>query len=234
MATTVELHPNIGSVWQRGLQLWDLYATGTYTNWAHSYNGSYDDRSWDITVTNPDESTDTFTLIAMDMPEGFTGALTYLSANPGFHATLTKVYPNPIADGSSPWAAYRNKVWNWRLDIWAKYTGALADLQNEDDTGTRYGITTRFIFISHFKNLAVVLDGSGILWGTPTVDVFVGYPTDFVGASPIAIGAAPSGGGSIDVTPIVEALNEIALIDVTYTVNNGKAAITVRGKVQSS
>jgi hypothetical protein len=44
-------------------------------------------------------------------------------------------------------------------------------------------------------------------------------------------GAGSAGGGSVDLTPVVAALNDIAMIDVDYTANNGSAVFSMRGKV---
>lgn len=64
-------------------------------------------------------------------------------------------------------------------------------------------------------------------------------PAGYVGAQPEAQGGpalAPvavvgSGGQAVDLAPVVSALQDIALIDVSYTANNGGAVWSMRGRV---
>jgi hypothetical protein len=58
------------------------------------------------------------------------------------------------------------------------------------------------------------------------------YPTDYIAQrTPVAV-VSGGGGGSIDLTPVVTALNDIATMDADYTANNGGAIWTMRGRVK--
>jgi len=233
VATVVELHPSIGSVWARGLFLWSLYATGVYIDWDHTFDGSGPCKAWDITVTNPDESEDTFTLVSLDLGVTDSTPVTWLASSPGFNATLNAAYPDILPDGSLATSAFSAMVWGWRQTIWSNVTGVTSDISSSDDSGARYGLISTFFKTNYVKNLVAVVDGTGIVHGTLGSQVYVGDPSDFIGQRPGAAAPGGAGGGSVDLSPVVEAINEISDQETNFQCNQTGDIWSIKSRVRT-
>jgi hypothetical protein len=216
------------------MTIWDQYAQGTYTafSWAYTSGGPY--RQWTITVTNPDTSTDTYLLVGLDCEVSARPPLPYIVGSPGFRSPPPRAYPFLLPDGNQARYQYRDGMWNLRKDIINRYGGSSISGEDEDQTSGSYDVDTHYWFGAYKRSDGmVIVDASGISYGTLDAGTTYAYPSDFVGSSmPVALSAG--GGGAVDLTPVVDALNDIALIDVDYTANNGATIFSMRGKVRTS
>lgn len=211
--------------------LWDGFASGTYTSWAYSLTSDSGFRAATITVGLSGGGTDVYTYIAMI--EGSTGPvpITYLTQSPGWRSTLNKVYPNTLPSGATCAAAYRSGPWNLRENIWSTWAGATVQQPTDGEADTVWGVTTHAYWAAYSTGLALVVDATQVIHGTLTVDAMTAYPTDTVGATtPVAV-VVGGGGGSVDLTPVVDAINSLAEKEVDWTANQGGSVWSVYSRV---
>jgi len=231
MADHITVVSGPGAVWASAMALWDAFATGTYTSWAYARNNVDPMKGEKITVGLPAGGTDTFTFLDPTCRNGERQSLLYLMNTPGWRMPLTKCYANPLPSGASMTDAYHDGPRNLRREMVNNWTGVSPDGSTNDVTDTEFGITGQYYCDVYVDHLAVATDAYGVYFGTPTYDGMQGYPSDFVGGTTMVVPSAGGGGGSIDLTPVVAALEDIATRDVDYTFNNGSAIFSMQGKV---
>jgi hypothetical protein len=90
-------------------------------------------------------------------------------------------------------------------------------------------------FYSQFYNRGVVsLDAMLIYLITNTGDFPATWSSESNGQCPVAPVPIISGGGSVDLSPVTTALNDIATRSVDYVANNGGAIFSMYGKVNTT
>lgn len=232
MSTTTTLVPTVGALWQLALSLWDQYATGVYTTWAGAYYSASGYRGVAITVGLPAGGTDIHRILALETDDGNTQTITSLANSPGWNATLSSVYPDTLPDSTSCVTSYHLGPVALRITIWNDFCNCTTGPQTADFAGPSFGVENAIWHFAISFGLSWVLDATGVMHGALTATSLEAYPTDYIAQrTPVAV-VSGGGGGSIDLTPVVTALNDIATMDADYTANNGGAIWTMRGRVK--
>lgn len=157
----------------------------------------------------------------------------YLQGLPGW---MTMFGPTaPVNSGKDFLVLFANTAIPTRELIWAQYTNATIQASG------LVSWTIQPIGSAARNSWRVWTDNptSGMDWITAVAQLQQGTTGRWANsASPAEMGRSPSvpvtgGGGELDTGAIVAALNDIALIDVDYTANNGGAVWSMRGKVRT-
>lgn len=223
----------VGAIWQNALILWDQFAMHGFASFAWAYTATSGYRAWTITVDLVGGGTDTYVLIGLDCETSARPPLPYIGNAPGFRSPPPRAYPSVLWNGSNAKGQYGSDMWPFRKDLWNKYGGSSSSGDDEDQTTGSYGCDTH-VWFTHYKRSdgMLVLDATGITWGTVDATVTYSYPTDFVSASTPAPLVLSGGGGSIDLTPLVDAVNEIANKDVQIDINQGAVVVSAVSAVE--
>ena len=221
-----------GAVWQSCMALWDQYASGSFTAWAYARNNIDPMKGEKITVGLPAGGTDTYTYLDPTSRTGERQSLLYLMQAPGWRSPLTKCYPNPLPDASAMPGAFQSGPRNLRRDMVLNWCVTSPDASTNDGFGPVFGINGEYYLDVYVDELCVATDVIGVYYGTPTISGMQGYPSDFVGSGIVVMPSA-GGGGSVDLTGVIAAINNVATTDVTYTANNGGAVWSMRGMVRA-
>jgi hypothetical protein len=231
MATTTTLCPTMGALWLQVLALWDQYATGTFTSWSfatHNVSGFYGKA---ITVGLSGGGTDVHQLVALDCPTSGVVPLAYALSCPGWRNPPPNVYPDTLPDGGSCVTKYSVGPVALRTNWLSNVCGATIGVVDNDFAGPAFGVSNTIFYFDVSFGLQIMVDATGVMHGTLAADGLLAYPGDYVGSSvPVAGGG---GGGSVDLGPVVDALEDIATMDVEYQANNGGTVWSMRGKVRA-
>jgi hypothetical protein len=225
------LCPHAGAIWTQALQLWDDYAQGTYTTWAYAVAPTGGMFGYKITVGLPAGGTDDYTLVDLSVRDGYQQAVSYLMQLPGWRAQLNKPYPDTLPDGHGALGKFQDLLRNFRRQIWLTHCSA-SPAHSIDGVGdSAFGLNMYTSTDVMQRGLLLVTDTIEFAYGTMDADTLVAYPTDGIGMETGSV-VGGSSGGSVDLTPVVDALEDIATMDVEYQANNGGAVWSMRGKVR--
>ncbi len=234
-----EIHPHAGAIWQRVLSIWVTYVpneTWAFTSTLSAVTiGSQDVVLVTITVDDGTDVTN-YNMAQADTPY-ISGSgripLEYMGNRPGF-ADMPPVIQSQYG-ARDAYADFEATAWLAKKRMIVASTGF--DYVGQTDA---YNVNF-FPSISARTFVAIYNSGYG-QWvsvqsisfnhNDPTYAPYEERPTyqpNMLAQS----GVASSGGGSIDIAPVVAALNEIAMIDVTYSANNGATTFSMRGKVRT-
>jgi len=228
-----EVHTNFGSVWQRCVALWSEYViqeTWTFAFVFTSANvGHASLDGMELTITG-DTDTTVYTLLALDSVTVIGRfPLAYITSRPGWY-TAPRALPNTVGARDVLVDADTN-LWGMRNAIW----GGLA-------------LNPLFATSSYTNNL-VITGANNKMW-TGVADLQEGLAFDFVcitvvdpaSAYPFYEGITPSSSspqaasvvsaGSVDLTPLVGPLTEIASKDVDFSINNGGSMFSIYSRVK--
>lgn len=226
-----------GALWQAIAALWADYVSHTDWTWAYSVEsgtpGSVSVLTVKITIVKPDD-TYIFKYFACDtilvsatrgrQPVG------YVLSRPGFNAS-----PIPVLStyGSRTTITdYASNVHEMKKTLVYNATDIAAAAEHSYDAGDyAIGSLTSKTWMVVYQDLTgpVVMVEQIAVYDTPE------YPLvpDANPQNPIGTGipGCPSGGGSVDTSGIVAAIEELVLVDRDIFVNNGASIFSVRGKV---
>jgi hypothetical protein len=231
-----KFYPTFGSAWSATIA---DFATNVVddnnTDWGYDVLSSRDGcRAWYVKFTNGGDVHFRY-YKPMDTVEGQTTMWWHLAQQPGSRAQ-TPILPLTVGDTQS------REIWNdvirpLRHDIIEEIgdcfqeTTATVD-ENLNLTGMRARIVnvvyTRLMYLFVDTLICYTDDGSGSYSFAGNIP-----PTDgqFSAGAPTIL--AGGGGGSVDLAPVVAALQDIALMDVDYVANNGSTTWSMRGRVRS-
>jgi hypothetical protein len=103
------------------------------------------------------------------------------------------------------------------------------DIEYDGPVGDAY-------FVCQFnvqQQSVVYCDTIGMMYNVlDGLDQMEAQPTDLIGTAPSFV-VSSGGGAAPDLTPVVSAIEDLLLIDVDYTCNNGQNVISVRGKTRT-
>lgn len=230
MATHKTGYPTIGMVWAAALDLWVQYATGSFTTWAYTITTLSVYKAVKVTVGLTGGGTDDYYLGALDTLSDEYAMVRQVFTSNGWRTLPQVVIPATLPNGDDAETGFLGGPFALRQDLVVGFTNAnngnTRDITKNGPDGVSYFVCEQLVW----KYNVVFVDVIGMMYGTLSgVDAFAALPTDFEGESPIV--AVGGGGGSVDLDPLVAAVNRVALIDVTYTFNNGGAAFSMRGMV---
>ncbi len=233
MATTKRGVQTVGAAWTEALELWIDFANGVYTSWDYSLSILNSGFSIEVTVGLSGGGTDVHKIQPLDTNWNNFMPLSYVFSSPGWRTMPQVVLATTVPGGGAVDTAFTNGPWALRASILGSWCN-VSDTHNVNDqySAPEGAQTTVWRRIWKGGNL-IFVDVIGIMWGSLTgLDDVAGQPTDFIGSAP-PISISQGGGGSVDLGPVVTALQDIALMDVDYTANNGQNTISVRGKTRT-
>lgn len=239
MADEYALHPHAGSVWVKACQLWAYYVENeTWTlnyAWTVFSNGSENFRTLKIIIDDTTIVTN-YWLILADTPVIETNGQhspDYVGSRPGFaSAPPVKQFTYGARDTI---VDYTTNMHTIRLQLFTYCTGRSEEAQQYVDGNSYNGwvhFRTWSVLYKAYVGAFVLVDQVCVQHG----DIKAAF--DAAPDNPYMLGqqgttSGSGGGGTIDITPIVEALQDIALIDYDLAINNGATMFSVRGKVRS-
>lgn len=232
MATTKVGVTTVGAAWAVALGLWVDFANGVYTSWSYAVsilNSGYD---IEVTVGLSGGGTDVHKIQPLDTNWNDHLSLNYVFASPGWRAMPQVLLPLTVPGGTAIDTAFTNGPWALRNSILVTWCNASSSQNTNDQHACPEGAqTTVWRRVWKHSNLLYV-DVIGIMWGTLTgLDSVTGQPTDYIGSSP-AITMVSGGGGTVDLTPLVTAVNEIANKDMLININDGEAVLEAWSAVE--
>jgi hypothetical protein len=154
---------------------------------------------------------------------------------PGWSVMPPVVQPSYGArDARADW--HTNMIGARRDLIWYNWVQPAMGTERFDNYNINYdsgGVDVRYWTVKYDNT--VLLDSTFLNYATQT-------STDYLyNNRPICDGShydAPvtysSGGGSVDLAPLVTAVEDLSFIDETFTINNGASMYTVRGRMRVS
>lgn len=233
MASTKTAVPNAAAIFLSAVQLWQEFASGTYTSWSWVSAPDSGHIGIKVTVGLSGGGTDDHTFISLADYLGEAAPVSYPMQLPGWRMAPVGPYPATLPSGDNCVASF-GAVRSLKQTLYELVTGAGLDHQYNTDTAAVYGITLHFWVWVHLHDLGVTVDSVGVLYGTATIDGLAGVPTDVIGADQSPVTLAQSGsGGSIDLTPVVAALEDIATREIDYSANQGGEVWSLVGKVRT-
>ena len=232
MAVNNEYFPNMGVLWSRIITLWTTWVQQPGVSWSISIFPDPNYRVYDI-AQSFGPTTNNFRLWDFGMPIASKYKADALRITPGWMTTPGVLTPNYGA--RVPGTEFISVLQPTRDFIWATATNAA----QVSSTGSSYafgppGCTVHYQAATYTDGFVVLGD-----WLTLTtfqqlgISLFPNSTNPAISAPNAPMPVVGSGGAAQDLTPIVEALNDIALIDVEYTANNGGAIWSMRGKVRT-
>lgn len=233
MATRVEFLPSIGSVWLRALALWEEYSLNIWQSWEFERNSTGSYKAYNVIVTNLFGVESTFTLVAMDLDVLQTAPLTYVVNAPGFRQQLGTAHPTTLPDGDDAVTAFAVGPKVMRADIFDWYSGISAVHEVSGVTSTRYGVALSYFTAIYQSDLMVVVDSVGIVAGALEGDSMTGYPTDLIGPQTAVAVSGAGGVTAAQFQQLVDATEDVATREVSYTANQGGAVWSMVGKVRT-
>lgn len=231
MATTKIGVQTVGAAWAAALALWVDFANGVYTSWSYSLSILNSGYSIEVTVGLSGGGTDVHKIQPLDTNYNNFMPLTYVFNSPGWRTMPQVALPVTVPGGGSVDTAFTNGPWALRASI----LGSWCNVSGSHDVNDQYSMpegiqTTIWRQIWKGGNLAFV-DVIGIMWSTPTgLDSVTGQPTDFIGSAPPI--SMSSGGGSVDLTPLVAAVQDLVTQEVDWTANAGGSTWSLHSKVR--
>lgn len=231
MATIKAGVPGVGAAWAYALNLWEQYVAGTYTTWAYTMASLNTGRAIKVTVGLVAGGTDVHWIQPFDSVTGETMTLQTIFDSPGWRTMPQQVLPNTTPDAIGVDIAYLNGPFALRKDICGTWGNAtVVQAHNWEISLSDIGEQSIYVFITYRVNTSF-FDVTGILWSNAGLfTTIAAQATDLIGAAPVFV---QSSGGSVDLGPVVTALQDISMIDVDYTCNNGQNTVSVRGKVRT-
>lgn len=229
----------VGSAWAGIVALWKEYVP--HEDWAWSYEwgvGEFGGTSFlkvKVKIAKPD--TDYYySFIIVNTP-----VVTYPRGRESIRAVITSPGWSTCAGPVLPTYGARNSLANYEANVHVIKRDLIyyaCNINYEADHRLDGG--GGYIGSVDFKTWATFyVDWSGpvVLVDQVMVDSTPEYPCvpDADLANPLQVGipGGSSGGGSVDLAPLVAAVEELALVDTDIEINNGAAMFSVRGKVRT-
>lgn len=232
-----ELHPNLGSVWNRAVNLWAQYViddtwTFAFTNTSHNVgfatlevlqitiNDGTDDNVYWLILN------DTYTILPHKPPLCITNQSGFYSTPPILAATYGT--RTTLADADTNLKGMRELIWTTWTESGINVAQSFNGLSNL--TGSSCTVWTRTVY----SGMQMVADWNSCQVANLSSAIQIYNGNDLMsGAGHAAILVAGPQPAPLDITPVVDALEDIASVDVTYTANNGGAVWSMRGKVNA-
>jgi hypothetical protein len=231
--TYEEWHPHAGSVWSRFIGLWAAYVVDTTLTLTLSTPNVSSCKSIQFSTTNG-TNTNVYQLVDGQANSSNLQELARTLSLPGCNTVppvleLTYGARTTVDD----WKAnVRDFRWDQFVYNWCQPSQGS---RRDDDWNTAF--TSGKIYQSYktlkFAQVAVI-DSTCITLGpqTSTKYYYNSQPTCNGGLVEPIIVAGAGGGGSVDLAPVVDAIEELALVDYSLSLNNGASVFSMRGKVR--
>lgn len=229
--TTTEYFPDVGQLWARVVALWEYYVQNTTSSWIVYYSAVSSCRAATVIWT---EGGDDLYHQLLDISLAGSGKrrVDDIISAPGF-STAPKTLLTSYGS-HSPGTDWAGTLWFARNKIIENWSNAEQLLDNQQSWTLAPMSGTSYIRTSVWRERNVALADTSTLttWdGASGAEIAGGQNPAFPGKTPSVPVIGGGGGGSVDLAPVVEALQDIALRDVDYQANNGSTVFTMRGRV---
>lgn len=224
--------PSIGIAWTLIVAQWSAWVQDDAKSVTFSQGDLLGQRFVSISFSTGPTSVNNNYILAdikaasSDVPIG------YIATSPGWRAMPGIL--NDVYGGNDTLESWRDQVLPARAQYWATLAGITAPVwTHADHSGTVTGVTSRHSYAEVSQRLLSAMDAglctvvSSALAAGTVVEQGLGD-----GLMAGVVLPAMSAGGQQDLSGVIAALNDIALIDVDYTANNGGAIFSLRGKVR--
>lgn len=236
MATTTitEWHPHLGSIWQRLVGLWSDWVTAELGTWATAITAVSSCTCVQATVSNGTDTT------VWNLVDGGRGTIdfqppAYIASLPGWYAT-----PPVLKEGTTPWhrpTLFNSQLVSLRGNLWVDY---------DNGDVVSYTLLTKFLSnlsmkaytyfaVARYRN-QIIPDIISIQTGVQTSSEYLYNSQPITPDVPVSRLAVIGGGGgsTVDLAPLVAAVEDLSFVDQTFTINNGADMFTVRGRIRVS
>jgi len=232
--TIKELHPHIGSVWARAVSLWSTWVADSTLTFAQTTGGDGSRRYVQITTSDGTDTTvwklvDDGTQASAQVP------VPWVAGRPGWQTMPTMQLPTQA--GRTTLTEWRNKMAPLRNEIWENWCGAvLGDAVQQSNYLSYEDFQSDIDYFTVRFNPFIILDALSLITGTPTATTYYynGTPHSYPLATEVPTIYSAGGGGSVDLDPLVEAVQDLSFVDYTFSTNNGANMFSMRGKVRVS
>lgn len=230
--TNTEYYPHVGQVWKRAVQLWEVYLQDATLAWSSSLTAVNSKMALTVTLAGPVDTT-IYRLSDVNHASGRVYGLDFIFTLPGM-MYMPKVLEASYGARVTK-TEFGNKISNLRASAIAQWTQG-TQIQTGTGSFNVFNPTGEVTWSvqTYRLDFMVVQDAMNLFTVASTVtDTFPGGENPTQGVSRQSVTLAGGSSAPQDNTAIVAALNDIAMIDVSYTANNGGAVWSMRGKVRS-
>ncbi len=231
--TLTEWHPHLGSIWQRAIGLWEGYIGDATVTWAALYTTVSSHWCWQITLTGAVD-TNVYKLVDGGRRAADFQPVQYIDTLPGWRAM-------PKAQAATQ--AGRTSDTDWNTNMVAARAAIWVDYDNGDTVS--YTLTSKNLtslsMVAKYRYAVVrydndtIFDVTCLITATQTATEYLynGYPvTSGVPVNVLAV-LGGAGGGGVDLSGVVAAINEVANADPEYVANNGANIFSMRSRVRT-
>lgn len=232
---TNEYFPNAGLVWSRASQaLWAMaQVEGRIFDWRILTVGTRTVLQVDQIFsgnTNRISLFDQGKRAAEKYPLDYIFLLSGIKSGPVVLPKITGFARNVI-DYGLPFMKAMREAYLAEISGWTPTLIQNVDFTTDDPATRIAGAVWSVVKDNHYQVDWLVVQAQD---STPVITGYVNSTPEGLGLPALGPSAVVGGAGAeIDLAPIVAALNDIALIDVDYTANNGGAVWSMRGKVRT-
>jgi len=236
MTTTTyeEWHPHLGSIWTRFIGLWQDYVQDTTLTLTLSTPNVGSNKALQVQIAG---GTDTNIYQLVDGAAGSSrlGDIARTLSLPGM-ATVPKVLEQSYGARTTvtDWNTnVRDFRWDQVVYNWIQPSQGTLRTDSWNTAFTSGQIYQAYKVLK--QNQIAVIDSTCLTVAPQTTTKY--YYNSIPPCNGALIEPAPAiagGGGSVDLQPVVDAIEELSFIDQTFTINNGADMFSVRGRIRVS
>lgn len=234
-----EVHPHIGSIWKRFVELWAGYVGNiaiTLTTGVSTVTIGSDTLKCVVISFDDGATHDIYSLIDAEMLSTMQAPCAHVASCPGWYAMPPPVtYRTGDRVSIDDWDAYMDGT---RDSIWTVWCGATVGAPGSTQFSTP--MTHGKVFLRYKpvnKKFEVIMDYSACtVWDTTTPYV----PEPALGteagnrAQPVVIVGGSSGGAAIDTSAIVEAIESVSDQEIDYQANQYGDVWSIKARVRAT
>lgn len=230
--TYTEWHPHLGSIWQRAVGLWEGYIGDATVTWSASYTTVSSHWCWQITLTGAVD-TNVWKLVDGGRRAADFQPVQYIANLPGWR-TMPKVQPATQASRTTE-TDWNTNLRSARGAIWVDYdNGDTVSYTTVSKNLTSLSMVAKYGYAVVRYDNDTVMDVVCLITGTQTATEYLynGQPvTSGVPTNDLTV-IGGGGGAAVDLTPVVSAIEELAMVDYDTSINNGSQMWSMHGRVR--
>jgi hypothetical protein len=239
MATIKRVYEHFGAAWVDLMAIWSAHANDAAFSIGHSFSsvtfGSTDYLMISLGITT-DAGSDTYEWVLSDSLANSGGPhlnLHYVASTPGF--STVPLYVSQDVGGRNNRDLARNQLWTLKYQYIENVTAMTMWLVDYVEIVLYDGSVRAQHNVASFYSKV----GTGTVCqtfnfeGTSGDDDIPGKVNQYNPLQCGIAGSSTAGGAAVDTAPIVAAIEELALVDYDFAINNGADMFSMRGKVRT-
>jgi len=233
--TVQEMYSGPGPVWRRVVELWEAWLVDATKTWAFTANTTVNSRRAAIVTLTAGANVDVYQLVDYGQNATTRYPADFVQCQPGWN-TVTKAWAPTVA-GRTVATEWNGKLVAARkaiLDNWTNASSSSYAERLESWNATLNGLV-RVRYLGWIEQCRGGTDYTSLVTYEATASDTI--PGDVNIAPPVQVTNVTTiggGGGSTDIEPVVEALNDIAAQDYNISLNNGQTIFSVKGRSTTS